>query len=204
MTYATSRKVVASVFDGTGFFSCTMAQRLTQPLTEMSTSWLSRKCGSLDISQTHVLQEQLYLYLLHRSDGLRWHDIPCMFHQVWFAYSGNIKVIISTFWEAAVSVTNANDLWCVPLRWPHMAWYIHTKFHDDWFKHLSNIKDITSTILEAVMLVLLMRGIYDVCSGVVLRWHDIYVPSLMKIGIGIQSILSFCLRNWKGCNVGNI
>jgi hypothetical protein len=30
----------------------------------------------------------------------------------------------------------------------------------------------------------------------------IYLPSFMKIGIGIQSILRFCLRNFKGCSVG--
>jgi hypothetical protein len=28
----------------------------------------------------------------------------------------------------------------------------------------------------------------------------IYVPSLMKIGIGVQAILRVCLRNLRGCN----
>jgi hypothetical protein len=53
------------------------------------------------------------IYEVHRSDGLRWHDI-------------------------------------------------HTKSHDDRFRHSINFKGSTSTVREAVMLVLLMRGIYDV------------------------------------------
>jgi hypothetical protein len=31
----------------------------------------------------------------------------------------------------------------------------------------------------------------------------IYVQNLMMIGIGIQAILRFGLRNLRGCNVGN-
>jgi uncharacterized protein YraI len=38
------------------------------------------------------------------------------------------------------------------------------------------------------MLVLLIEGM-------------IYVPSIMKIDIGVQAILRFCIRNLKGCNV---
>jgi hypothetical protein len=30
-----------------------------------------------------------------------------------------------------------------------------------------------------------------------------YIPSLMKIGIGVQKILRICLRNMRGCNAGN-
>jgi hypothetical protein len=33
-------------------------------------------------------------------------------------------------------------------------------------------------------------------------WHDIYIPSLMKIGTGVQAILRLCLRNLRGLNVG--
>jgi hypothetical protein len=38
------------------------------------------------------------------------------------------------------------------------------------------------------VLVLLMRGIYDVhqCDGLC---HDIHIPSFIKIGIGVQAIL---------------
>jgi hypothetical protein len=30
----------------------------------------------------------------------------------------------------------------------------------------------------------------------------IYIPSLMKIGLGFQAVLRFSLRNLRGCNVG--
>jgi hypothetical protein len=30
----------------------------------------------------------------------------------------------------------------------------------------------------------------------------IYLPSFMKIGTGVQTILRFFLRNSRGCNVG--
>jgi hypothetical protein len=34
-------------------------------------------------------------------------------------------------------------------------------------------------------------------------WHDIfYIPSFMKTGTGVQAILSFFLRNLRGCNAG--
>jgi hypothetical protein len=31
----------------------------------------------------------------------------------------------------------------------------------------------------------------------------IYIQSVMKIGTGVPAILSFCLRNFGGCKVGN-
>jgi hypothetical protein len=78
-----------------------------------------------------------------------------------------------------------------------MAWYIHTKFHDDRFRYSSNIKGITSTVLEAVVLVLLMRGIYDLLHWAGLRWHDIYIPISMNIATGVQAMLRFCLTNLR-------
>jgi hypothetical protein len=33
-------------------------------------------------------------------------------------------------------------------------------------------------------------------------WHDMYIPSFMKIGTGVQAIFRFCLGNLGGCNVG--
>jgi hypothetical protein len=29
-----------------------------------------------------------------------------------------------------------------------------------------------------------------------------YIPSFVKIVIGVQAILGFCLRNLRGCNIG--
>jgi hypothetical protein len=28
-----------------------------------------------------------------------------------------------------------------------------------------------------------------------------YIPSVMKIGIDVQAVLRFCLRNLRGCNI---
>jgi hypothetical protein len=96
----------------------------------------------------------------------------------------------------SVDTTDERNFLCCSdgLRWHD----IHAKSHYDWFSHSSNIKDITSTILTLV-LVLPMRGIYDIyhCDG--LRWHDIYIPSFMQIGTGIQAILRFCISNLNGC-----
>jgi hypothetical protein len=61
----------------------------------------------------------------------------------------------------------------MPLRWPQMAWHLYTKFHDDRFRHSSNIKGITLTFWEPIVLVLPMRGIYDVRRWNGLRRHDI-------------------------------
>jgi hypothetical protein len=50
------------------------------------------------------------------------------------------------------------------------------------------------------VLVLLMRGVYDVshCDGH--SWHDI--TSNMKTATGFRVILMLGLRNLSGCNVG--
>jgi hypothetical protein len=52
------------------------------------------------------------------------------------------------------------------------------------------------------MLVLLIKGNYDVRHLYCFRWQDIHTPNLLKIGTGIQAILRFCLRYLKWCNVG--
>jgi hypothetical protein len=67
---------------------------------------------------------------------------------------------------------------------------------------LCNIKGSISKIWEAVVLVLLMREVYDIRNWDGLRWHDIYIPSFMRIGMGFQPIIRFCLNNLKGSNVG--
>jgi hypothetical protein len=52
------------------------------------------------------------------------------------------------------------------------------------------------------MLVLLIEGIYKVRRWDCFMWHDIYIPSFMNIGTGVQAILRFFPRNFRGCNVG--
>jgi hypothetical protein len=34
-------------------------------------------------------------YEVHRGDDLRWHGVQTKFHEDWYWYSGNIKVITS-------------------------------------------------------------------------------------------------------------
>jgi hypothetical protein len=52
-----------------------------------------------------------------------------------------------------------------------------------------------------VTLVLLIEGIYG--GAVEMAWcGTIYIPSEMKIGTGVETILRFCFRNLRGCNIG--
>jgi hypothetical protein len=44
------------------------------------------------------------IYEVHSWEGLRWSDTCTMFHEDWFGDSGNIKVITSTIWEAAILI----------------------------------------------------------------------------------------------------
>jgi hypothetical protein len=47
-----------------------------------------------------------------------------------------------------------------------------------------------------------MREIYEAHYLDGLRWHEIYIPSFMKIDTGVHAILMFRLRNLRGCTVG--
>jgi hypothetical protein len=50
------------------------------------------------------------------------------------------------------------------------------------------------------MLVLLIEGIYYVL--VEMSSCMIFLPTFMKIGAGVQTILRFCPRNLRGSNAG--
>jgi hypothetical protein len=52
-----------------------------------------------------------------------------------------------------------------------------------------------------MMLVLLLRGIYDVRHSDGPRWHDIYVPSFEKFDTDIQAILRLYFRNVRDFTV---
>jgi hypothetical protein len=51
------------------------------------------------------------------------------------------------------------------------------------------------------MLVLLIEVIYEAIFEMALCGM-ISILSFIKIGTGVHEILSFCLRNLKGCNIG--
>jgi hypothetical protein len=44
------------------------------------------------------------IYEVPRRSGLRWHDMHTKFHEGWSRPSGNIKIITSKIWEAAMFV----------------------------------------------------------------------------------------------------
>jgi hypothetical protein len=71
-----------------------------------------------------------------------------------------------------VGVTDQKDLWCTPLRWPQVTWYIHIRFHEE-YKHPSNIMVLPQQF-EWLMLVLLMDWCHEVCHWDELRWHYIH------------------------------
>jgi hypothetical protein len=83
------------------------------------------------------------IYEVRCLDGLRRHDVRTEFHEDWLGHSGNIKVITSTIWEAAVLVLLTGAIYevrCLDgLRWHD----VRTEFHEDWFGHSGNIKVIT-------------------------------------------------------------
>jgi hypothetical protein len=70
-----------------------------------------------------------------------------------------------------IGIIDRRDLLCTPLKWAQVAWY-NTTFQDDRYRHLNNIIVITSKILEAVMLVLLIKRIYEVRRWDGSMWHD--------------------------------
>jgi hypothetical protein len=60
------------------------------------------------------------------------------FHDYWFGNSGNIKVITSTIWEAAVLVLLTGSIHDV-CHWDDLTWHdIVTTFHKDWYRRSSN------------------------------------------------------------------
>jgi hypothetical protein len=45
------------------------------------------------------------------------------FHDDRFRHSSNISIYINSFICCSVGISDRNDLWSMPLRWPHVAWY---------------------------------------------------------------------------------
>jgi hypothetical protein len=70
------------------------------------------------------------------SDGMIY--IPS-FMKIGSGHACNIKVIISTIWEAAVLVLLMGRIYDV-CHWDNLRWHgIYTKFHADLFRNWSNI-----------------------------------------------------------------
>jgi hypothetical protein len=67
-------------------------------------------------------------------DGLRWHDMYTKFHEDWFGYSGNIKVITLTVSEAAVLVLLRGMIYDV-YHWDDLRWH---NMHMPYFMTISS------------------------------------------------------------------
>jgi hypothetical protein len=125
------------------------------------------------------------------------------FHEDWFWQSGNIKVITSKIWEAAVLILLMGRIHGV-CRWDGLRWHdILTKSNADRFRHSSNIKGITSTIWEAILLVLLMRDLW--CTP--LKWAQVawYTCTYQVSWRSVQAFkyhYGYYSNNLRGCNVG--
>jgi hypothetical protein len=75
---------------------------------------------------------------------------------------------------------------------------VFTSIRRDTHSHYKQYYGFVSDISQAAMSVLLMEGTHNArhCNGFM------YVASFMKIGTGVQAILRFGLRNFRGCDVG--
>jgi hypothetical protein len=107
-----------------------------------------------------------------------------------------------------VSITDGRDLWYKPVRWPQVAWYIHTKFHGDWYRPSKNIKDLSQKFEKLQYWNYWWEG-FMIYAREMALCGMIYLPSFMKsvqsfikIGTGIQTVLRFCFRNCIYCIVG--
>jgi hypothetical protein len=128
---------------------------------------------------------------------MTWH-IHIKFHDNRSRNWSNIKVYIKNVRDYSVGTTDERNFLNTHqdgLRWCN----IHTQFHDERFRHSSNTKGVTLTVWEAIVLMLLIRKIYEVPhSGMIY----IYIPCFMRIRKGAQAMLRFCSRNLRSCNVG--
>jgi hypothetical protein len=100
------------------------------------------------------------------------------------------------FEGCSVVIMDGSDLWSTLLRWPQVAWYTYP---------VSTIGSGIRVILREYSTTRATSvGITDGkdlwCTW--LRWLRVAwytLTSLMKIGIGVEAILRFCLRNFNGC-----
>jgi hypothetical protein len=52
----------------------------------------------------------------------------------------NILFFLYKFLTHLYRLRHDSDLWCTPLRWLHVACYIHSNFHKDWYRRSSYIR----------------------------------------------------------------
>jgi hypothetical protein len=71
------------------------------------------------------------IYEVQCYDGLRWHDIHTEFHDDWFRYSSNIKVI-TTILVAVMLVLLMGRI--------YDARRSDTKFNKDWLRHSEAVR----------------------------------------------------------------
>jgi hypothetical protein len=130
------------------------------------------------------------IHEVHRWDDLRCHDIHNKFQDDRFR-----KVMIRVYnlnnlRACSVGTRYASHFWSAP--WGGLRCHdIHTSSHDDRFSHSSKIKDITRKFWDSIVLVIMIRGIYDVRHWDDVRWHYRYIPISIKVGTFIRTMLRF-------------
>jgi hypothetical protein len=99
--------------------------------------------------------------------------------------------VIKQYRECSIGVSDGKHLWCMQLRWPHMAWHmlVHTKFHDHLVRNSNDIKVSTSTWHATE------ESDFLLCSDDH-WWHDIHA-NLMIIGSDIHVILMVLPQKFK-------
>jgi hypothetical protein len=115
-----------------------------------------------------------------------------------FSNSRNIKGITSTVSGCIVFILLMSNLLCLPLSWPQMAWYIHTKFHEGWYRQSSSVEVLPPNWRGCSV------GITDErdCEGHCwdrLKWHDTHTKcreDWCRCSSNIK-----VLSNLNGCNV---
>jgi hypothetical protein len=116
------------------------------------------------------------------------------FHKDFFGHSGNIKVNTWTILEALVLILimwMIYDVCC----WNDFRW--HDKYMSNFMTIGSGIRVILKVLphkFEKLQCWYYWWWIYNI------RHWDAFLPSSMKKGTGVQTILTFGLSNFKGCN----
>jgi hypothetical protein len=118
---------------------CSDSIRWHDILTKFHEDWFGQ---SSNINTSTICGAAVVILLVLLAKNLccipsRWTQMPWWLVQQSRQYLGHY---FNHFRGYPVGITHDRDLWCMPLRWPQVARYRHTKFHEDWYRRSSSIK----------------------------------------------------------------